>query len=295
MKNEQQIFEEWKRANKKGLNEGFLDGDEEKPVTSDDSTGEENLEELSNEDEKNSDLDISEEPEEGAEGEEGSDDESQSDDETPAEGEGKESIDNLEDFKGEGEEDDGAAKEAEAGVTTELKDLLSTLTTAIQTLSDKVENLGNNNNEEGSEEGEGEGESEEGASTEDFGDAELGDEDNGAEGEGESEEGTEGEGEEGGEGESEEGSEGEGESEEGSEGEGEEEDTSEDDSTKSEAYNYWHRKGRYLNAKSDYLIGKLNESRYDLLFEPIMTAINAKIRKRIEEAKKELREAALKK
>ena len=59
MKNEQQIFEEWKRANKKGLNEGFLDGDEEKPVTSDDSTGEENLEELSNEDEKNSELDIS--------------------------------------------------------------------------------------------------------------------------------------------------------------------------------------------------------------------------------------------
>ena len=54
MKNEQQIFDEWKRANKKGLNEGFLDGDEEKPVTSDDSTGEENLEELSNEDEKNS-------------------------------------------------------------------------------------------------------------------------------------------------------------------------------------------------------------------------------------------------
>lgn len=277
MKNEQQIFEEWKRANKKGLNEGFLDGDEEKPVTSDDSTGEENLEELSNEDEKNSELDISEEPEEGAEGEEGSDDESQSDDETPAEGEGEENTDNLEDFKGEGEEDDGAAKEAEAGVTTELKDLLSTLTTAIQTLSDKVENLGNNN-DEGSEEGEGEGESEEGASTEDFGDAELGDEDNGAEGEGESEEGSEGEGE----------------SEEGSEGEGEE-DTSEDDATKSEAYNYWHRKGRYLNAKSDYLIGKLNESRYDLLFEPIMTAINAKIRKRIEEAKKELREAALKK
>ena len=294
MKNEQQIFEEWKRANKKGLNEGFLDGDEEKPVTSDDSTGEENLEELSNEDEKNSELDISEEPEEGAEGEEGSDDESQSDDETPAEGEGEENTDNLEDFKGEGEEDDGAAKEAEAGVTTELKDLLSTLTTAIQTLSDKVENLGNNN-EEGTE-GEGEGESEEdNTSTEDFGETELGDEDNGAEGEGESEEGTEGEGEEGGEGESEEGSEGEGGSEEGSEGEGEEEDTSEDDATKSEAYNYWHRKGRYLNAKSDYLIGKLNESRFDLLFEPIMTAINAKIRKRIEEAKKELREAALKK
>ena len=152
MKNEQQIFEEWKRANKKGLNEGFLDGDEEKPVTSDDSTGEENLEELSNEDEKNSELDISEEPEEGAEGEEGSDDESQSDDETPAEGEGEENTDNLEDFKGEGEEDDGADKEAEACVTTELKDLLSTLTTAIQTLSDKVENLGNNN-DEGSEEG----------------------------------------------------------------------------------------------------------------------------------------------
>ena len=269
MKNEQQIFEEWKRANKKGLNEGFLDGDEEKPVTSDDSTGEENLEELSNEDEKNSDLDISEEPEEGAEGEGASDDESASDAEG-TEGEGEENSDNLEDFKGEGEEDDGSSKEDESGVTTELKDILTTLTTAIQTLSDKVENLGNNN-DEGSE-GEGEGESED-AATEDFGDAELGDEDNGAEGEGE--------------GESEEGSEG--------EGEAEEEDTSEDDATKSEAYNYWHRKGRYLNAKSDYLIGKLNESRFDLLFDPIMTAINAKIRKRIEEAKKELREAALKK
>ena len=287
MKNEQQIFEEWKRANKKGLNEGFLDGDEEKPVTSDDSTGEENLEELSNEDEKNSDLDISEEPEEGAEGEGASDDESASDAEG-TEGEGEENSDNLEDFKGEGEEDDGSSKEDESGVTTELKDILTTLTTAIQTLSDKVENLGNNNDE-----GEGEGESED-AATEDFGDAELGDEDNGAEGEGE---GESEEGSEGGEGESEEGSEGEGESEEGSEGEGEaeEEDTSEDDATKSEAYNYWHRKGRYLNAKSDYLIGKLNESRFDLLFDPIMTAINAKIRKRIEEAKKELREAALKK
>lgn len=286
MKNEQQIFEEWKRANKKGLNEGFLDGDEEKPVTSDDSTGEENLEELSNEDEKNSDLDISEEPEEGAEDEGASDDESASDAEG-TEGEGEENSDNLEDFKGEDEEDDGSSKEDESGVTIELKDILTTLTTAIQTLSDKVENLGNNN-DEGSE-GEGEGESED-AATEDFGDAELGDEDNGAEGEGESEEGTKG-----GEGESEEGSEGEGESEEGSEGEAEEEDTSEDDATKSEAYNYWHRKGRYLNAKSDYLIGKINESRFDLLFDPIMTAINAKIRKRIEEAKKELREAALKK
>ena len=68
MKNKEDIqFKNWKKSRK--LNEGFLDGEEEQPVTTDDSIGQE--EETKKEEETDAsveepsdDVDISEEPSE---------------------------------------------------------------------------------------------------------------------------------------------------------------------------------------------------------------------------------------
>jgi hypothetical protein len=75
MKNREDIqFKKWKKDHK--LNEGFLDGEEEKPVTADDTTGQEETKEENNEEvdasveEPSDDIDISEEPSEDTDGEE---------------------------------------------------------------------------------------------------------------------------------------------------------------------------------------------------------------------------------
>lgn len=283
---EQKKFEEWKRRHGK-LNEGFLDGNDDletADVPSEDTTSEE-------------EKDLSEEPTEGDETE-GGDEQPETDSaegDAPAEEGGDNSGENLDDFgEGEGEAetqtDDGVEKEAED--TTELKDVLTTLTTAVQALTDKIDTMNAETGEEGGEEAPAEGGDD--AAMDDFGSEEGGEEAPAEEAPAEGE-GNEGEGEsteEGGEGESSEG--GEGESSEGGEG-GENTEEAPADETKSENFNFYHKKGQPLDEDSDYIIGKLYEDRFDKLEPFIMSALKMKIRNHIEEYKKQVRMDAISK
>lgn len=284
---EQKKFEEWKRRHGK-LDEGFLDGNDDletADVPSEDAASEE-------------EKDLSEEPsEDDAEGGDEQPETDSAEGDAPAEEGGDNSGENLDDFgEGEGEAeaqtDDGVEKEAED--TTELKDVLTTLTTAVQALTDKIDTMNAETGEEGGEEAPAEGGDE--AAMDDFGSEEGGEEapadetsEGGEEGgEGESTEGGESEG---GEGESSEG--GEGESTEGGEGESTEEAPA--DETKSENFNFYHKKGQPLDEDSDYIIGKLYEDRFDKLEPFIMSALKMKIRNHIEEYKKQVRMDAISK
>lgn len=277
---EQKKFEEWKRRHGK-LDEGFLDGNDDletADVPSEDAAAEE-------------EKDLSEEPSE--DDVEGGDEQSETD--SVEEG-GDNSVENLDDFgegKGEAETqtDDGVKKEAEN--TTELKDVLTTLTTAVQALTDKIDTMNAETGEEGGEEAPAEGDDE--TAMDDFGSEEGGEEapadetsEEGEGGEGESTEGGESEGDEG---ESSEG--GEGESTEGGEGETSEEAPA--DETKSENFNFYHKKGQPLDEDSDYIIGKLYEDRFDKLEPFILSALKMKIRNHIEEYKKQVRIDAISK
>lgn len=283
---EQKKFEEWKRRHGK-LNEGFLDGNDDletADIPSEDTTSEE-------------EKDLSEEPTEGDETE-GGDEQPETDSaegDAPAEEGGDNSGENLDDFgEGEGEAetqtDDGVEKEAED--TTELKDVLTTLTTAVQALTDKIDTMNAETGDEGGEEAPVEGGDD--AAMDDFGSEEGGEEAPAEEAPAEGE-GNEGEGEsteEGGEGESSEG--GEGESSEGGEG-GENTEEAPADETKSENFNFYHKKGQPLDEDSDYIIGKLYEDRFDKLEPFIMSALKMKIRNHIEEYKKQVRMDAISK
>lgn len=277
---EQKKFEEWKRRHGK-LDEGFLDGNDDletADVPSEDAAAEE-------------EKDLSEEPSE--DDVEGGDEQPETD--SVEEG-GDNSVENLDDFgegKGEAETqtDDGVKKEAEN--TTELKDVLTTLTTAVQALTDKIDTMNAETGEEGGEEAPAEGDDE--TTMDDFGSEEGGEEapadetsEEGEGGEGESTEGGESEGDEG---ESSEG--GEGESTEGGEGETSEEAPA--DETKSENFNFYHKKGQPLDEDSDYIIGKLYEDRFDKLEPFILSALKMKIRNHIEEYKKQVRIDAISK
>lgn len=285
---EQKKFEEWKRRHGK-LDEGFLDGNDDletADVPSEDAASEE-------------EKDLSEEPsEDDAEGGDEQPETDSTEGDAPAEEGGDNSGENLDDFgEGEGEAetqtDDGVEKEAED--TTELKDVLTTLTTAVQALTDKIDTMNAETGDEGGEEAPAEGDD---AAMDDFGSEEGGEEapadetseggDEGGEGEGESTEGGESEG---GEGESSEG--GEGESTEGGEGESSEEAPA--DETKSENFNFYHKKGQPLDEDSDYIIGKLYEDRFDKLEPFILSALKMKIRNHIEEYKKQVRMDAISK
>lgn len=284
---EQKKFEEWKRRHGK-LDEGFLDGNDDletADVPSEDAASEE-------------EKDLSEEPSE--DDVDGGDEQPETDSaegDAPAEEGGDNSGENLDDFgEGEGEAeaqtDDGVEKEAED--TTELKDVLTTLTTAVQALTDKIDTMNAETGDEGGEEAPAEGGDD--AAMDDFGSEEGGEEapadetsEGGEEGgEGESTEGGESEG---GEGESSEG--GEGESTEGGEGESTEEAPA--DETKSENFNFYHKKGQPLDEDSDYIIGKLYEDRFDKLEPFILSALKMKIRNHIEEYKKQVRMDAISK
>ena len=284
-------FKKWKKNHK--LDEAsFLDGEEEPTQTVDETPAETPKEEKEETlDRPVEDIDISEEPDGN-----GDDVDNSLEIDDSEEVSTEDNKENLNDFDGEGEskEDDGVKEESET--TSELKDILSTLTTAIQALTDKVDNLSKPEEtstdtiETGSTESTGEGEGE----TESFDDFDAGDT---AEAEG-STEGGEGSSE-GGEGSSEggEGSSegGEGSSEGGESAPAEEEDDTPNDETKSEAWNKFNKKGKILSEKSDYLVGKLVNSRYDLLEEPIMTIIRAKIRQKIEAEKQAIKNEAMKK
>lgn len=282
---EQKKFEEWKRRHGK-LNEGFLDGNDDletADVPSEDTTSEE-------------EKDLSEEPsEDDAEGGDEQPETDSTEGDAPAEEGGDNSGENLDDFgEGEGEAetqtDDGVEKEAED--TTELKDVLTTLTTAVQALTDKIDTMNAETGEEGGEEAPAEGGDD--AAMDDFGSEEGGEEAPAEEAPAEGE-GNEGEGEsteEGGEGESSEG--GEGESSEGGEG-GENTEEAPADETKSENFNFYHKKGQPLDEDSDYIIGKLYEDRFDKLEPFILSALKMKIRNHIEEYKKQVRMDAISK
>ena len=274
---EQKKFEEWKRRHGK-LDEGFLDGNDDletADVPSEDAASEE-------------EKDISEEPaEDDGEGGEEQPETDSAEGDAPAEEGGDNSSENLDDF-GEGEEetqtDDGVEKEAED--TTELKDVLTTLTTAVQALTDKIDTMNTETGEEGGEEATAEGGEEEPAeeASEEGGEEEPAEEaPEEGEGEGESSEGGESEG---GEGESSEGGEG---------GEGESSEEAPADETKTENFNFYHKKGQPLDEDSDYIIGKLYEDRFDKLEPFILSALKMKIRNHIEEYKKQVRMDAISK
>lgn len=284
-------FKKWKKSHK--LDESsFLDGEEEPVQTVDKTPSEEKPSEEEADislEEPAEDIDISEEPSE----EEGEKDDSLEIDDTAAE-ETSDDKGSTEDFAGDDtdKEDDGTKDES--GSMTELKDILSTLTTAVQSLTDKIDNISNKEEEAPAEsEPAAEPAAEDTGDTESFDDfaAEEGGEEGGESAEGGEEGSSEG-GEEGGEGSSEGGEEG-GESTE--EAPAEEEDDTPDDTTKSEAWNKFHKKGKILSEKSDYLVGKLLNSRYDMLEEPIMTIVRAKIRQKIEAEKQAIKAEALKK
>ena len=283
---EQKKFEEWKRRHGE-LDEVFLDGNDDLE------TADVPSENVASEEEK----DLSEEPSE--DDVEGGDEQPETDStevDAPAEEGGDNSGENMDDF-GEGEDetetqtDDGVEKEAED--TTELKDVLTTLTTAVQALTDKIDTMNAETGDEGGEEAPAEGGEE---ANDDFGSEEGGEEapaeeapeggDEGGEGkstEGGESEGGEGEGSEGDEGESKEG------------GEGESSEEAPADETKSENFNFYHKKGQPLDEDSDYIIGKLYEDRFDKLEPFIFSALKMKIRNHIEEYKKQVRMDAISK
>lgn len=172
----------------------------------------------------------------------------------------------------------------------ELKDAIATLTTKLEAISDKIDNAGA-----------GEGEVAEGGTDDLAGLENLDLPAEGGEGEGAPAEGGAGEGAgapaeggetapaEGGEGAPAEGGEAGGEEEQNA---GSDEDFGEDevDETKSEAYNFYAKKGSILNSNSGSLIGKaMNDKLYEFQ-EDFMNIAKAKIRQLVEAEKKRLKE-----
>lgn len=248
-------FEQWK---KQKLYEGFLDGEEEKPATSDDAAPAEET----SEEETTEEAPAEEEPapEDTDVSEEGGDEEATEDD----------GLDD--DFEGETKEETGV-EDGDDSQINELKDAIATLTAQIQTLTDQMKK----ETGEGGEEGEDGEEAPAEETTEETAEPEEGEETEGGEGEESSEETSEEGGEEGGEETSEESS----------------EETT--DETKSEAYNHFHKKGGILAENSGYLISYLNEGRFDKLEEKIMAVVHAKIRQKIDAAKTKLKTEAFNK
>ena len=132
MKKKDIDFEQWK---KQKLYEGFLDGEEEKPATSDDAAPAETSEE-----------DTSEEKTEEAPAEE-----SAPEDTDPSEEGGEETTedDGLDDdFEGETKEETGVEIGSDEQIN-ELKDAIATLTAQIQTLTDQMKKETGDVGEEG--------------------------------------------------------------------------------------------------------------------------------------------------
>lgn len=172
MKNLDLKFEQWK---KRKLDEGFLDGEEEKPVAAED------------------EAPAAEEPAEEAPAEEAPAEEKAPEDTDVSEEGGEETTedDGLDDdFEGETKDETGV-EDGDEGQMNELKDAIATLTAQLQTLTDQLKKT--NGEDVGGEEAPAEGE---GETTEETAEPEEG-----------TEETTEEGGEEGGEETSEEGGE----------------------------------------------------------------------------------------
>lgn len=204
---------------------------------------------------------------------------------------GDDDVKDSGDQKQEEKEAEREVAERTADNMAELKDAIATLTTKLEAISDKIDNAGA-----------GEGEGAEGGTDDLAGLENLDLPAEGGEGEGASAEGGAGEsaqggsiegGEpapaEGGEGASAEGGEASGEEEQNA---GSDEDFGEDevDETKSEAYNFYAKKGSILNSNSGSLIGKaMNDKLYEFQ-EDFMNIAKAKIRQLVEAEKKRLKE-----
>jgi len=151
MKNLDLKFEQWK---KRKLDEGFLDGEEEKPVAAEDEAPAAETEESGD---AGTDADMggddtsSEEkaPEDTDVSEEGGEEETTEDD----------GLDD--DFEGETKEETGV-EDGDEGQMNELKDAIATLTAQLQTLTDQLKKTNGEDvgGEEAPAEGESEGESE---------------------------------------------------------------------------------------------------------------------------------------
>lgn len=203
---------------------------------------------------------------------------------------GDDDVKDSGDQKQEEKEAEREVAERTADNMAELKDAIATLTTKLEAISDKIDNAGT-----------GEGEGAEGGSDDLAGLENLDLPAEGGEGEGAPAEGGAGEGAgapaEGGEAAS--ADNGEGAPAEGGEAGGEEEqnagsdeDFGEDevDETKSEAYNFYAKKGSILNSNSGSLIGKaMNDKLYEFQ-EDFMNIAKAKIRQLVEAEKKRLKE-----
>ena len=204
---------------------------------------------------------------------------------------GDDDVNDSGDQKQEEKEAEREVAERTADNMAELKDAIATLTTKLEAISDKIDNAGTS-----------EGEGTEGGTDDLAGLENLDLPTEGGEGEGAPAEGGAGEGvgdtsSEGGEAAPAEGSEGapaEG-GEAGDEEEqnaGSDEDFGEDevDETKSEAYNFYAKKGSILNSNSGSLIGKaMNDKLYEFQ-EDFMNIAKAKIRQLVEAEKKRLKE-----
>lgn len=283
----------------KSLKEGFLDDDNKEQLAADNFSTVEEKETPFPEDNLDDDLTTPNEA--------GDDDVDLSDELGTADAEAdKTEKEDLADLKLDELEDDNVKdsgdqkqeeKEAEREVAertadnmAELKDAIATLTTKLEAISDKIDNAGS-----------GEGEGAEGGTDDLAGLENLDLPAEGGEGEGAPAEGGAGEGAgapaeggeaapaEGGEGAPAEGGEGEGEEEQNA---GSDEDFGEDevDETKSEAYNFYAKKGSILNSNSGSLIGKaMNDKLYEFQ-EDFMNIAKAKIRLLVEAEKKRLKE-----
>lgn len=204
---------------------------------------------------------------------------------------GDDDVKDSGDQKQEEKEAEREVAERTADNMAELKDAIATLTTKLEAISDKIDNAGTSEGEgaEGgtddlaglenldlpAEGGEGEGAPAEGGADEGVGDT--------------SSEGGEAAPAEGSEGAPAEGGEAGGEEEQNA---GSDEDFGEDevDETKSEAYNFYAKKGSILNSNSGSLIGKaMNDKLYEFQ-EDFMNIAKAKIRQLVEAEKKRLKE-----
>ena len=210
---------------------------------------------------------------------------------------GDDDVKDSGDQKQEEKEAEREVAERTADNMAELKDAIATLTTKLEAISDKIDNAGTSEGEgtEGgtddlaglenldlpTEGGEGEGAPAEGGADEGAGVPTEG-------GETAPAEGSEGAPAEGGEAGGEGGEAG-GEEEQNA---GSDEDFGEDevDETKSEAYNFYAKKGSILNSNSGSLIGKaMNDKLYEFQ-EDFMNIAKAKIRQLVEAEKKRLKE-----
>lgn len=203
---------------------------------------------------------------------------------------GDDDVKDSGDQKQEEKEAEREVAERTADNMAELKDAIATLTTKLEAISDKIDNAGSD-----------EGEGAEGGTDDLAGLENLDLPAEGGEGEGAPAEGGAGEGAgapaEGGEaapadnseGAPAEGGEAGGEEEQNA---GSDEDFGEDevDETKSEAYNFYAKKGSILNSNSGSLIGKaMNDKLYEFQ-EDFMNIAKAKIRQLVEAEKKRLKE-----